>query len=803
MAEVDVRAQLIAPTGHASAGGTAVRFEDYVSNPPPGQEDAASGLIGKVKSPFMNLIQPSEKLSAQPSLPPAVGLVLESEDSNIAFYDITGTAACSDVKVFGPLTLRFVDPGDPGRAAGVSEVGLVLVGEAVQAGEARVTVFDVEGRQLATQRIEQGDHQKFRADVMFSAEQNGQPTAAIHRVMIERLGNEGLVLGAGRDVDDVDLRFNGLTVLGSAVATAKPKPAKLENDQAQWSLRDDFVRITDLATAEPAEALSDRRRNQKWKVFEYETAEFSGKGLAATPQGNAPQVSIPLNQSGWHAVYIGLSTIHNFGKPQENKIKARLSGERAAAFYRNSLNFSNDGTKKRDRFEEVYIGAADLTGRHLDVESIHDMPAFIGYVKLIPLTDAEAEHAQSEQRRLDTRTAIATFDGHGMVWRWDPRSAEDIASTFANYVDSDFGTWWLQTTGADMVNYESAYGTIMGEDLESFPHEAQEAFTKSVQRLIKNDVNVAKVAIEEAHRQNAEVLMFSRVGAWASSSPWEEHFISHFYLDNPQWRTVDRDGTEAMYMSYAYPEVQEHVIDVLRETVEWGADGVGLLFHRGMPMMLWEQGFLDRFDEAYGIDAREVPEDDPRLYDLRAQIVTEYLQRIRKMLDEVEAERNDGKRLKIGVSTFATEADNRKYGLDVEGWAEAGLVDQVASSWFAYHTSGLKARKSDVAYYVDAVEGTSAKYYPFILGRKQLGAAELVDKVAEMYRGGADGIAVWDTAPDIRWAASEGTNWNTMKNIGHREQILDGTASAPPPVTVPLTRMGENRYNRWQPNTGY
>lgn len=803
MASVHVETRLNPSNNEAATGGTAVRFEDYVSNPQPGKSELVSGIVAKFKSPFSGLLKPGPAMTTRSPLPASVGIRVESDNGVVLFADITKAATCSDLRVTDPLTLRFVVPDDPDEAAGVSDLSIVLVGAAVQTGTVEVSVFDADNQPLVNTRVTQGDKQAFRGDVRFIATEGGQPVAAIHRVVVTRKDEgKGLVLGAGMDVQDADLTFDGFAVAGSQVVP-EPESAPAGSDQEHWSRYAESIRVTDLRQAAPAEALSDRRQMHKWKIFEYETADFSGHALAATTLAEAPPVTITLDKTGWYAVYLGLSTIHSFAKPQDNEILARLSGDRTFGFYKNTLDFSNDGTLRRDRIQEVYLGVADLTDQDVVIDSVRQKPAFLAYIKCVPLTDDEVQQVKEDRMRSETRTAIATFDGHSMIWPYAPRTAQDLANTFTQYAESDFGTWWFQVTGADLVNYKSAVGNTPHGDLEAYPNDGQRSYGESINALIEADVNVVKVAIEEAHRADTEILIFSRVGGWKGSAPWEEMFSSDFYEANPQWRTIDRDGTPAMYMSYAYPEVQDHIIDMLRESVGYGADGAGLLFHRGMPMMLWEDGFLNRFAEKYHADAREVPEDDERIHAMRAEIVTEYLRKIRQMLDEIEAERGDGKHLKLAVSALATEADNAKFGLDIKAWAHEGLVDQVASAWFAYHTSGLGAGKSDVAYYADAVKGTDTQYYPFIIGWKMNTPQDYLEKISEMYRDGADGIVVWDPHPGHRWGAAEGTYWGLLKDIGHREQVLNGTLVEKPSVTLPLTRMGGNHYSRWQPNTGF
>ena len=312
-----------------------------------------------------------------------------------------------------------------------------------------------------------------------------------------------------------------------------------------------------------------------------------------------------------------------------------------------------------------------------------------------------------------------------------------------------------------------------------------------------------RVAVEEAHAQDAEILICLRAAGWKGAPPWEEFFMSEFYEAHPEWRCVDYDGTPTMHMSYAAEEVQDHLLDVYREVLQRDPDGAGFMFHRGMPMMLWEEPFCKRFVQKFGEDPRKLAEDDPRVFEMRAEIVTSFMRKIRTLLDETAKKQGRADhRLKLAVTTFATAADNRKFGIDVETWIEEKLVDQIGIAWFAYYTSGLKTKSGDTAYYARITEGTDVKTYPFYVGWKMNSASDLLSKVAVNYDDGADGIAVWDPNQFVGWQSGKNPYWPLISKLGHRQNVRAGSLLYKP-IATPLTRLGNNHYSRWHPNTGF
>ena len=293
-----------------------------------------------------------------------------------------------------------------------------------------------------------------------------------------------------------------------------------------------------------------------------------------------------------------------------------------------------------------------------------------------------------------------------------------------------------------------------------------------------------------------------RPAGWVGSMPYEETFNSKFFYAHPEWRCVDRDGTPTFFMSYANPEVRHHLIELLRETLELQPEGVGFLFNRGMPMMLWEEAFCKRFRERHQADAKEVPEDDPRILATRAEIMTEFMSEVRALLDETALKQGRKLPYKISLGTFSKEADNQKFGIDLPVWIKRGLVDDLGVAWFAYHTS---FSQPDMAYYKRITAGSKVGVYPFVIAWKTGKPQELCKKVVGYYTAGAAGIAIWDPEVQKGWPEnSPGSSIDVLSHLGHRPDVVRwAKGGTPAPLTVPLTRLDENYFSRWFPNTGF
>ena len=583
--------------------------------------------------------------------------------------------------------------------------------------------------------------------------------------------------------------------------TSTPATTDLfSTDSRRWSRVGEAVMLTDFSQAEPAAALvTGKREKGKWKLIPWTSAESQGTALSAYSQTNPAVVRLPLAARGWHAVYVGLATVSGGFDIGPNGIRTRLSDE--PVFLRMACNLELLANR-RAVIQEQFLTVTELQGQSLEIAPFPSRPANVCYVKLVPLTEEEAQTWTARRTQRRPRTSIATFDGHSWIWPYRPRSVADLQENFRGFEDSDIGKWWFQVVGADLVCYPSQVGNIPGEGTTDFISGTYAEYTRSLQALFKLGINPLQVARESARAQGVEFHVMLRPAGWKGSMPYEETFNSKFYDAHPEWRCVDRDGTPTFYMSYAVPEVRRQLLDIFRETLALQPDGVGFLFNRGMPMILWEEPFCQRFRERHQADAREVAEDDPRILALRAEIMTEFMQEVRTLLDETARTQGRKERYTISLGTFSREADNQKFGIDLPVWIERGLVDELAVAWFAYHTS---FSPPDMAYYRRLTAGTKVSVYPFVISWKTGKPLELCQKVADYYAGGAPGVAIWDPQIEKGWhERSPGNVFDVLSRLGDRDLVARWAKQGPPqPLTIPLTRLDDNHFSRWFPNTGF
>jgi hypothetical protein len=221
---------------------------------------------------------------------------------------------------------------------------------------------------------------------------------------------------------------------------------------------------------------------------------------------------------------------------------------------------------------------------------------------------------------------------------------------------------------------------------------------------------------------------------------------------------------------------------------------------------VWEDAFCERFKKMHHVDAKTVEDEDPRIHATRAAIMTDFMLEVRALLDETAKKQGRTERYKISLGTFAKEPDNVRWGLDLPNWIQRGLVDDIATTWFAYHTSFTKTPgQIDMEYYRRITKGTNTKVYPMVIAWKTGKPKELCQKAAGYLVNGDAGVSIWDPQVMKGWPGGEpGNVFDVLGKLGSKDDLLRWAKNGPPtPLSIPLTRLDENYFSRWFPNTGF
>ena len=511
----------------------------------------------------------------------------------------------------------------------------------------------------------------------------------------------------------------------------------------------------DLGQAKPTDALSAVPGLGQWQSVRWKAQNgdqvAEGTMLLVGPEGHPPELVIDPKLTGPHEIFVGLPSPAAYDTP--NPIRIKLDNDPC---YRLMVNEKSGVTppsraqRPRKGIEDARFGAVDMTGRRIHLSQfrkIHSGPAGIAYIRAVPVSESDLDRNRKKGLRL-----VALNDGHGTFYsRRPPMTEQDLWEDIIPYRDSGFSSLIWQITGADQCNYPTKVGTLMGTGLDYFPRTGDRYYTENLKGLFAAGIDPVASVIRMCRSIGLECHLAIRPQAFALEPPFDGFFHSPFYAANPSLRCVDRDGRRISRLSYAYPEVREHIFAIVDELVKYQPDGINFIFCRGIPCVLYEEPFLREFRSRHGRDARKLPEDHPDVLALRADIMGRFMQELRRRTRGAS-----GRRLEISAIVLADQAANRLYGLDVVRWARERWVDEISPS---VYTAFRGKAEPQCAYLVEACRQSGCRLVVNLLPRG-ITPAEYIPKALRYRAEGAQGFSFWDTS------AQKSTEWALLRAIG-------------------------------------
>ncbi len=572
------------------------------------------------------------------------------------------------------------------------------------------------------------------------------------------------------------------------------------------------IYVTQMDRCQPQAALSDRMEQHKWQVISYKTKKLKGNMVGAISMINAPDLTIPLDVSGWHKIYIAYwhpAFLYN----DDAIIKVRLSDQPAFRVFhedgsadgkefwqrdiadQNVVISGEENVRYRTYLREVLFDCADLTGRNLVIgksNGILGKQMFFAYVKLVPMSAAEVAELQKDRNDNSTRKLAVTVDGASLFHLREMLSKEDILSVVEPFRNSDVcRVLWAVCYGAK-TNYptqvegaffraEGSFPTLLDEAHRSGNfgltprHRGDKQIYDTLRAFQAQGTTAQQLAADHIHAMGKGIkfdLMF-RMGI-LGNIPRRIDGRDIMTL-HPEYRQMLRDGTVIDKASYAFPAVRQMMLDMIREsTTLIDADGVNLCFTRGPHLLWYEQPILDAFRAKYGEDARKVDPQDPRLLEVRAGFMTDFMRQARQVLDEVGSQK--GKRLELSIWAWPhyqpvwLGQKPLEEGFDIKAWIKEGLLDSLVC-------------KRDVDQeYLKLCNAHNCTYYQYPGG----GALEeSPETTSKMYKEGAKYFADWDTD----FAHIHPETWAWQSRVGHRQEMENWNAEAHKIKSVGLRKV--------------
>lgn len=563
------------------------------------------------------------------------------------------------------------------------------------------------------------------------------------------------------------LRIGGSLAALSGALTGKASEA------AQPAARIEGSLIADFEHCQPSSGLSSQRKKGSWRLIPFEAKGIQGHMLSATPNTAPPTLRYSLNRTGWHAVYLG---IYNSELAEARfLLRLKLSQER------HFTKIGSEADPDSHHLQEIFWKNVDLTGQDLLIATQPQGLAYyaqLAFLRLVPLTEAQVEDYRDSLPRPETRLLVAQNDGHGPFYGYAPKTVSDLEEQLEMFRDTDFRAlyWATGSHGPGLVHFPSRVSASFGQHLDDYGRQGDRLYAESLKNFLKQEIDPLRVVIDYVHSLGMEIHVTQRL-TMAIWPPLDDLTVP-FFSQHPEWACRDRQGNPIIRMSLAYPEVRQWFLDQYAELAGYGIEGIGVQFNRRPPMVLFEDPVVRDFKVQHGgLDPRDLSESDLRLLKHWAAYITRFFRELRQSLDRFQ--RPDGGRLSITVNVLGNERKCRAGGLDPETWVREELVDNL----IPYHSSGENpwTPAVDVDYFSSITRGSRCRFIYDVMPRYIPGSAYAVQAL-KAYQGGAHGLAFWDTnSRDLRR-----TEWDTIRQLGHRDRLPRLAAEALKPRAIPL-----------------
>jgi len=556
--------------------------------------------------------------------------------------------------------------------------------------------------------------------------------------------------------------------LASGITAASAGPGETVTDSAV-PMATAAVFRSDMSKCLPASALTRNFEKSRWQLLDYETEEgMRGAMASARPEENCGELTLPLNVSGMHEIYLGINytkAAYNEFSPYgqlEVKLTGDLGFRSVAAETRTSLPNGDpkigEGQNLYKAIQETYWKTAELTGKSLvfrQPREIYRRPelahlANLTYVKLVPL-DEEAKRRWGEMQPTDEtrRGALiyctGNFTGHTKgTYTFHPADEQWILDDFAAYVGSDIKLIIFEALRGNFAVYRTRIADVGTED----------------NRWQENWVDPLAVYTRLAHENGLKIMASMRmIGAQYPMNREPISWARHYWRMR-QYAKRDRLGIPLTGLSIAFPEVRQYWLSLLRETLAYGIDGVVIYLNRGAPFVYYEDPVVGSFQEKHNVDPRTIPASDPRWQTHCAGFMTQFLREVRKLADE-----KPGREVGVTISGQIGEYDKDKsqydpirYGCDIKSWLRERLVNYIMPSPYVAPELLRNWRQ---------IGGPGVHLWPDLMPRTQM-PHDYARLMKKYYDAGADGYCVWD-GERRQQRISE---WAGVQRLGHKN-LLD------------------------------
>ena len=546
--------------------------------------------------------------------------------------------------------------------------------------------------------------------------------------------------------------------------------------------KDGTIYITDLDRCQPTDKLSHMRTPTTWKTWDYDTLEFTGTMLVAGKETKAPDVTYTLQLQGRYYLYVGM---YCRGGYTSAEVKLTTDTCFTTIIHRNNNNFQS-------RIVDIFWKHDDLSGKDIVIRRGHQgEEAYIAYIKIVPMPDNQIHLLKSEEIKSQSKRLYAKIDP---AFSFHP--TDDIKQAIRKEIEpfrnTDFTRVYYEAAEGDITSYSGNIGRCVGDvlgNLQGFGV-SQWSHSKNNWRVIQEQgIDALQIAIDYVHELGMDFhAMYRLNNGFVDMPPLEErHIDTGFAYLNPQWRCIDKDGKDMGRMSFAFQEVQDLAVSILKEVVSYNVDGICLMFNRQPPHVMYEEPLIQGFTQKYGVDPRNIDERDIRWLVYKAGILTDFMHNIKSAMEEISS--LNGTDIPISVWVMASKYENLFFGIDLERWVKDGLVDTIIPDNSVTKEWGRSWDIADIDWLLEITKESKCEVVPGVTGSNP-SPEDRRKHVIPLYKAGVQKLAFWDTNSINQTSVA----WNNISKLGHLDELYEWERSGCPdmvPSQQVVTRLGD------------
>lgn len=309
--------------------------------------------------------------------------------------------------------------------------------------------------------------------------------------------------------------------------------------------------------------------------------------------------------------------------------------------------------------------------------------------------------AEPPKPRNGSQLIVVNDDGFSAFHSGRYKTADDLRKAMLAFRDTQVAVMEWCVIAGSRANYPSKVTEILGTGMTEFPRRGDKLANETLQRMADAGEHTLKILADACHETGIACYASLRMNGDYSANWMGEGipnlFNSTFWRKHPELRITDAKGKAGARLSFAFQEVREFKLSILREVVEQDIDGINLDFQRHPTFFGFEKPMADAFKAKYGVEASTVRQDDPRWFPLRYEQMTRFVRDVRRLLDE--AGQRKGRHLGLSV-----RIDWQKYptwGCDIGTWLKEGMLDYLVVGQY-----GLGGYDFDIAPFVKMAHGS-------------------------------------------------------------------------------------------------